>query len=81
MWRARLEPDGATATLPTAPRSSVDATPRTLDGAAAGPLPLDGGRFQGMPITLGEVMTDADGRLVVLPGAGGGLFRPRRASA
>src|SRR5262249_28667140 len=49
----------------------VVATPRTLDGAAAGPLPLDGGTFRGMPVTLGEVMTDADGRLVVLPDAGG----------
>ena len=29
-----------------------------------------------MPVTLGEVMTDADGRLVVLPGAGGAYSAP-----
>ncbi|MCP4383672.1 MAG: hypothetical protein GY798_20025 [Hyphomicrobiales bacterium] len=48
----------------------VRATERTLSGAGEGPLPLDGGQFQSMPITLGEVMTDEDGRLIVLPGAG-----------
>ena len=54
----------------------VQATPRMLDGAAAGPLPLDGGTFRGVPVTLGEVMTDAGGRLVVLPGAGGAYSAP-----
>ncbi len=48
----------------------IEAAPRRLAGAAAPPLPLDGGRFQGIPITLGEVMTDGEGRLVVLPGSG-----------
>ena len=57
-------------------RLTVRATPRSLGGAAAGPLPLDGGRFQGVPITLGEVMTDRDGRLVVLPGAGAAYSGP-----
>jgi len=55
---------------------AVRATPRTLKGKAAGPLPLDGGEFHGMPITLGEILTDADGRLIVLPGAGVAYSRP-----
>jgi hypothetical protein len=55
---------------------AVRATPRTLKGAAAGPLPLDGGQFQGMPISLGEVVTDAEGRLIVLPGSGAAYSRP-----
>jgi sugar lactone lactonase YvrE len=54
----------------------VVATPRRIEGAAAAPVPLDGGRFQGMPVLLGEVMTDADGRLIVLPGAGGAYSTP-----
>lgn len=48
----------------------VQATPRTLQGPGAGPEPLDGGEFQGIPISLGEVMTDAEGRLIVLPASG-----------
>lgn len=54
----------------------VEATPRTLGGAAAGPLPLDGGRFRGLPVSLGEVLTDADGRLIVLPGSGSAYSTP-----
>ena len=54
----------------------VEATPRTLDGAATGPLPLDGGKFRGMPVVLGEAMTDGDGRLIVMPGAGGAYSTP-----
>lgn len=50
---------------------AIVAAPRTLAGPGARPRPLDGGSFRGRPITLGEVMTDADGRLVVLGGAGG----------
>jgi sugar lactone lactonase YvrE len=49
---------------------TVEAPPRSLAGAATGPVVLDGGRFQGVPISLGEVMTDADGRLIVLPASG-----------
>lgn len=55
---------------------AVRATPRMVKGPAAGPLPLDGGQFQRMPITLGEVLTDAEGRLIVLPGAGTAYSRP-----
>ncbi|MFO1144517.1 MAG: LodA/GoxA family CTQ-dependent oxidase [Amaricoccus sp.] len=57
--------------------SLVVAVPRrALDGAGAGPLPLDGGAFLGMPIKLGEAMTDREGRLVVLAGAGGAYSAP-----
>ena len=48
----------------------VQATPRTLQGPADGPAALDGGEFQGIPISLGEVMTDAEGRLIVMPASG-----------
>ncbi|MFL5857640.1 MAG: LodA/GoxA family CTQ-dependent oxidase, partial [Solirubrobacteraceae bacterium] len=34
------------------------------------PLALDGGSFLGQPVSLGEVMTDGAGRLVILPGRG-----------
>lgn len=55
-----------------ADRSSlvVHATPRRLRGGGAGPLPLDGGYFAGRAVTLGEVLTDERGRLVVMPGSG-----------
>jgi hypothetical protein len=43
---------------------------RTVAGAGARPVPLDGGRFLGQEVPLGELMTDGDGRLVVLPGQG-----------
>jgi hypothetical protein len=52
----------------------IKATPQTLTGAAAGPHPLDGGRFSGIPITLGEILTDSMGRLIVLPGSGSPRF-------
>ncbi len=55
---------------------AVRATPRTLAGAAAAPLPLDGGQFQGLPVTLGEAMTDGDGRLIVLAGSGAAYSAP-----
>jgi hypothetical protein len=55
---------------------AVRATPRTLDGPGSGPLALDGGRFLGMPITLGEVLTDAGGRLIVMPGSGAAYAAP-----
>ena len=44
---------------------------RSVRGAAAGPVALDGS-FQGEDVHLGELMTDEDGRLVVLPGRGRG---------
>jgi len=43
---------------------------QTVRGAAARPVALDGGRFFGQEVRLGELMTDGDGRLVVLPGHG-----------
>ncbi len=55
---------------------AVRATPRTLKGPAADPLPLDGGQFLNIPVTLGEVLTDTEGRLIVLPGAGMAYSRP-----
>lgn len=58
----------------------VRATGRTLGGAGTGPVPLDGGEFQGIPIQLGEAMTDAEGRLIVLPGAGAAYSVPDAAA-
>ena len=43
---------------------------RTVRGAGARPVALDGGSFLGQPVSLGEAMTDGAGRLVVLPGRG-----------
>jgi hypothetical protein len=43
---------------------------RTLRGAGARPVALDGGSFLGQPVSLGEAMTDTAGRLVVLAGKG-----------
>jgi len=43
---------------------------RTVRGAGARPLALDGGAFLGQPVSLGEALTDGAGRLVVLPGNG-----------
>jgi hypothetical protein len=43
---------------------------RTVRGAGAHPIALDGGSFLGQPVSLGEVMTDGAGRLVILPGQG-----------
>ncbi|MFL5858089.1 MAG: LodA/GoxA family CTQ-dependent oxidase [Solirubrobacteraceae bacterium] len=43
---------------------------RTVRGAGARPVALDGGSFLGQPVSLGEAMTDGAGRLVILPGRG-----------
>ena len=43
---------------------------RTVRGAGATPVPLDGGTFLGESVPLGEVMTDGEGRLVFLPASG-----------
>ena len=80
-WKARPVRGRRNSDVADRTTSSFTRRPGSLDGASAGPLPLDGGKFQGMPITLGEVMTDADGRLVVLPGAGGAYSDPWRAAA
>ena len=52
------------------------ATPRTVQGAGAAPQPLDGGAFLGEPVSLGEVFTDASGRLVVMPADGKAIPGP-----
>ena len=52
------------------------ATPRTVSGPGASPQPLDGGSFLGVDITLGEVLTDAAGRLVFLPAEGRAIPGP-----
>lgn len=54
----------------------IRATPRSLMGPGAGPVALDGGLFSGIPVTLGEVLTDAQGRLLVLPGSGAAYSTP-----
>jgi sugar lactone lactonase YvrE len=41
-----------------------------VQGAGAPPRPLTGGRFLGRRVDLGEILTDADGRLMVMPGSG-----------
>lgn len=43
---------------------------QTVRGAGARPVSLGGGTFLGLPVDLGEVMTDGDGRLILLPGPG-----------
>ncbi|WP_367026860.1 LodA/GoxA family CTQ-dependent oxidase [Methylococcus sp. ANG] len=54
----------------------IRATPRSLSGGAAGPFALDGGSFSGTPVNLGEALTDAKGRLVVMPGSGTAYSTP-----
>lgn len=50
----------------------VDPGPRTISGTAisGGGCRFDGGSFLGVPVSLGELRTDAQGRLLVLGGAG-----------
>jgi hypothetical protein len=59
-------------TLRGAQRAGLFIVPgeRTIRGAGARPVALDGGAFLGQPVSLGEAMTDGAGRLVVLPGRG-----------
>ncbi len=52
------------------------ATPRTVTGAGATPQPLDGGTFLGLSVDLGEVFTDASGRLVFMPADGRAIQGP-----
>ena len=54
----------------------IEASPRTVRGVYARPQPLDGGRFFGQPVDLGEVLTDDRGRLIVLPGRGAAYSSP-----
>jgi hypothetical protein len=48
----------------------VDPGARTLTGPSQGPALFGGGMFKGTPVTLGEMRTDAAGRLVVAGGFG-----------
>ena len=49
---------------------------RRVSGAASTPVSLDGGAFMGSPVTLGEILTDERGRLLVLPGSGSAVKGP-----
>ncbi|HEX5588064.1 MAG TPA: LodA/GoxA family CTQ-dependent oxidase, partial [Acidimicrobiia bacterium] len=46
--------------------------PRTIGGRSRASVALDGGTFLGAAVSLGELMVDGRGRLVVLPGSGAG---------
>jgi len=48
----------------------IDPGARSIGGASQGPVTLDGGRFLGVEVPLGELRTDAAGRLLVLGGFG-----------
>ena len=47
-----------------------------VSGAASRPTSLGGGSFLGSPVTLGEILTDEMGRLIVLPGSGSAVKGP-----
>ncbi|MER8408167.1 LodA/GoxA family CTQ-dependent oxidase [Mesorhizobium sp. M1307] len=51
-------------------RLDIAPTPRSIASPNAGPIKLDDGAFWGSPIYLGELRTDADGRLIFLGGRG-----------
>lgn len=48
----------------------IDPGPRSINGPSGHGVRLDGGRFLGRPVDLGELRTDDAGRLLVLGGAG-----------
>lgn len=48
----------------------IDPGQRWISGKGAGPVTFDTGRFVGKPVYLGELRTDAAGRLIVLGGHG-----------
>ncbi|MFM8894349.1 MAG: LodA/GoxA family CTQ-dependent oxidase, partial [Actinomycetales bacterium] len=47
-----------------------------VQGAAAAPRVLGGGKFLGRPVSLGEILTDDSGRLIVMPGSGRAVRSP-----
>jgi hypothetical protein len=57
-------------------RLDIVPTPRSIAGPNAGPIRLDDGAFWTLPVYLGELRTDADGRLIFL--GGHGVSRPFR---
>jgi len=48
----------------------IDPGPRGVSGRNGGAVPFDTGTFLGQPVYLGELRTDAEGRLLVLGGRG-----------
>ncbi len=48
----------------------------TVRGAGASPRTLSGGQFLGRKVNLGEILTDSDGRLMVMPGNGRAINSP-----
>jgi hypothetical protein len=51
-------------------RLDIVPTPRGISGPNAAAIPFDDGTFFGKPVYLGELRTDADGRLIFLGGKG-----------
>lgn len=51
-------------------RLAITPQPRSISGKKNGPQIFDDGQFMGKHVYLGEMSTDADGRLVVLGGLG-----------
>jgi hypothetical protein len=49
---------------------AIDPGPRTIAGRNQGGVVFDNGRFLDMPVYLGELRTDDEGRLIVLGGRG-----------
>jgi hypothetical protein len=51
-------------------RLDIVPSPKSISGRNAGPVAFDNGHFWGKPVYLGEVRTDAEGRLIFLGGRG-----------
>jgi hypothetical protein len=76
-WQIAMDiPEAADTVLPlrnaqVATRDTliIDAGPQRVVGRGDGPV-LCGGSFTGVPVNLGQLRTDADGRLLVLAGHG-----------
>ena len=51
-------------------RLDIAPTPRSISGPNAAAIPFDDGTFFGRPVYLGELRTDAEGRLIFLGGKG-----------
>ena len=58
-------------------RLDIVPTPKTITGITANPVELSDGAFWDVPVYLGELRTDAEGRLIFLGGRGDSRsFRP-----
>ena len=58
-------------------RLDIVPVPQSISGRSAGPVAFDDGIFWTSPVYLGELRTDAEGRLLFLGGKGrSGSFRP-----